>query len=500
MPGSVLLIAVLDADQRRLFNRMLGSTAHHIVYTEEGPDAIDRFVEVKPDLVIAHAELTDEDGGALFPRIREEQSGNVTPLVLLGERINDNEALARRVQQADADGYLPLPFDRRTLLESIMPLLTFGRPRSPEMLEQDALDDGPEPTTHVGDRNPEPVTVPADDSVSPTPMLGTQPSTDLLPVAVVRLATDEEIAEGEVPDVMVVPASDAEDLPDAAFGHSQDTLVGVNPFAEGQAAHGAEDAFAGERGGEAGRAPDAATAAKIGAEVRAGVPVSAPQVTPENEPRARPKPRSDLSRKPVSERRLESRRGSGAASELRREEPAPAAEGDPLAEPRIPDGAPERAALLAEPSFAGSSSGVVPRGDLLEERRREGTPSAVRPSAEHEGARRGLDEAQLGRRIAKRVHTTFERMASSDHFEILGVDRNAPEETVRLAYLDLSLEFHPDRFFQLRSGDLKEKIYAIYRRIADAYAVLSDERRRAAYIAMLDDGRPRRPREREPRA
>jgi curved DNA-binding protein CbpA len=134
---------------------------------------------------------------------------------------------------------------------------------------------------------------------------------------------------------------------------------------------------------------------------------------------------------------------------------------------------------------------------LIQELPRDATPSASdRNAVMHEsaasGVRRGLDESQLGKRLAKRVRTMFRLLDEVDYYQILGIDPEAPNDVLRTAYFDLSLEFHPDRFFLLRSGDLKEKIYAIYRRITEAYGVLSDARRRAAYDAARRSTREKR--------
>jgi hypothetical protein len=148
----------------------------------------------------------------------------------------------------------------------------------------------------------------------------------------------------------------------------------------------------------------------------------------------------------------------------------------------IPDRADSNHDPLEEPPISNRGD-TSEKARLIEEPQLEGTPSSDRrhPGQNGTGARRGLDESQLGKRLAKRVRTMFRLLDEVDYYQMLSVDPQAPEMVLKRAYFDLSLEFHPDRFFLLRSGDLKEKIYAIYRRITEAYTVLSDERRRRAY-------------------
>lgn len=154
-----------------------------------------------------------------------------------------------------------------------------------------------------------------------------------------------------------------------------------------------------------------------------------------------------------------------------------------LVAPRIPD-------PLEEPriTLSSASSPEVSKSHLIQEVPRETTPSssddrrlsAIRRRAEGK-ERRGLDESQLGKRLAKRVRKVHGLLEEVDYYQLLGVEADASPAAIQTAYFDLSLEFHPDRFFLLRSGDLKEKIYFIYRRLHEAYRVLSDPDRRGTY-------------------
>ena len=61
-----------------------------------------------------------------------------------------------------------------------------------------------------------------------------------------------------------------------------------------------------------------------------------------------------------------------------------------------------------------------------------------------------------------------------DYYEILGVPRNATKEQIKEAYRRLALQYHPDRN---KSPDAEEK----FKEISEAYAVLSDDEKRAQY-------------------
>ncbi|HTA46740.1 MAG TPA: molecular chaperone DnaJ [Bryobacteraceae bacterium] len=69
-----------------------------------------------------------------------------------------------------------------------------------------------------------------------------------------------------------------------------------------------------------------------------------------------------------------------------------------------------------------------------------------------------------------------------DYYEVLGVDRGAGEQDLKSAYRKLALQYHPDR----NPGDheAEEK----FKEAAEAYSVLSDAQKRAAYDAYGHQG------------
>jgi len=66
-------------------------------------------------------------------------------------------------------------------------------------------------------------------------------------------------------------------------------------------------------------------------------------------------------------------------------------------------------------------------------------------------------------------------MAKRDYYEVLGVDRNAPEAELKKAYRRLAMKYHPDR----TSDDAGAE--ARFKEAKEAYDVLSNARKRAAY-------------------
>ncbi len=65
--------------------------------------------------------------------------------------------------------------------------------------------------------------------------------------------------------------------------------------------------------------------------------------------------------------------------------------------------------------------------------------------------------------------------AKRDYYEILGVDRGADDQTLKSSYRKLAMKYHPDR----NPDDAKAE--EMFKEAAEAYGVLSDAQKRAAY-------------------
>jgi len=68
-------------------------------------------------------------------------------------------------------------------------------------------------------------------------------------------------------------------------------------------------------------------------------------------------------------------------------------------------------------------------------------------------------------------------MSKRDYYEVLGVSKNASEAEIKKAYRRLAMKHHPDR----NTGDKAESAEANFKEAKQAYEVLSDSQKRAAY-------------------
>jgi molecular chaperone DnaJ len=70
-------------------------------------------------------------------------------------------------------------------------------------------------------------------------------------------------------------------------------------------------------------------------------------------------------------------------------------------------------------------------------------------------------------------------MAKRDYYEILGVPKNATEDDIKKAYRKLAMKHHPDR--NQGEGDDTKKAEEKFKEAKEAYEMLSDAAKRAAY-------------------
>ena len=66
-------------------------------------------------------------------------------------------------------------------------------------------------------------------------------------------------------------------------------------------------------------------------------------------------------------------------------------------------------------------------------------------------------------------------VSKRDYYEVLGVGREAGEGDIKASYRKLALRFHPDR--NPDDPEAEEK----FKEASEAYSVLSDAQKRAAY-------------------
>jgi DnaJ-class molecular chaperone len=85
--------------------------------------------------------------------------------------------------------------------------------------------------------------------------------------------------------------------------------------------------------------------------------------------------------------------------------------------------------------------------------------------------------------LARLVDALFERLDASTYYQLLDVPFEAERAAIQQAFHQRSLALHPDRHARLRAvaPHAFEKINSVYKRISEAYKVLSNVSQRHEY-------------------
>jgi tetratricopeptide (TPR) repeat protein len=87
----------------------------------------------------------------------------------------------------------------------------------------------------------------------------------------------------------------------------------------------------------------------------------------------------------------------------------------------------------------------------------------------------------------------FESSLDRSYFELLSVSRDTEAKEIKRAYFTLSKVFHPDRYFRKELGHFKERLEKIFRKLVEAYELLSDPMTRAELERSLGPAPPPEP-------
>lgn len=90
-----------------------------------------------------------------------------------------------------------------------------------------------------------------------------------------------------------------------------------------------------------------------------------------------------------------------------------------------------------------------------------------------------VDEGELDASLEIAVETQrrildFESKLGASYHDVLGVDLKAETKEIKKAYFKLSKEFHPDKYFCKEIGAYAKRLEVIFKRILEAYELLSD--------------------------
>ena len=93
----------------------------------------------------------------------------------------------------------------------------------------------------------------------------------------------------------------------------------------------------------------------------------------------------------------------------------------------------------------------------------------------------------------KKVDDLYSNLERLTPHQLLDLDDNTDEETVKKNYYRLTREFHPDRYFSAADPSIKDKLTSIFDALTNAYAMLGGAKRPADFAAAAERQKNRIP-------
>lgn len=97
------------------------------------------------------------------------------------------------------------------------------------------------------------------------------------------------------------------------------------------------------------------------------------------------------------------------------------------------------------------------------------------------------EDLPLEETIRRELICLSEQLDALNHFEFFGVDPDASQREIKMAYFRLSKRYHPDKHFGDDIGAFEEMLESIFQRVTKAYRTLSDPNNREAYEAEIEE-------------
>ncbi len=113
---------------------------------------------------------------------------------------------------------------------------------------------------------------------------------------------------------------------------------------------------------------------------------------------------------------------------------------------------------------------AAPRPDPLPAKRGEGEPGAA-PASDLPALR-----------------ATYARLEKADHFEVLGVKREASPAQIKAAYFQLARTYHPDAAPRGDPPEARKLRADIFAKVSEAWGVLGEDENRTRYLEQLESG------------
>jgi DnaJ-class molecular chaperone len=101
-----------------------------------------------------------------------------------------------------------------------------------------------------------------------------------------------------------------------------------------------------------------------------------------------------------------------------------------------------------------------------------------------------MSKSGMGELVSE-VARLNDKIEELSYYDFLAVSTKTDYIGIRDAFYTRAQLFHPDRFVAMQGESVKKAVYAVYKRMTEAYQVLSDPELRATYDQALGRGEKR---------
>ena len=119
MPANILIVDDY-ADNRELLRLMLEGAGHRVREAEDGHAGVEMANAETPDLILVDLAMPKLDGWGVLRQLRAQESTRLTPCVAVTASAEFEMA---QLPSQGFDAYLPKPFRRSELIETVERLL-----------------------------------------------------------------------------------------------------------------------------------------------------------------------------------------------------------------------------------------------------------------------------------------------------------------------------------------------------------------------------------------
>jgi curved DNA-binding protein CbpA len=86
------------------------------------------------------------------------------------------------------------------------------------------------------------------------------------------------------------------------------------------------------------------------------------------------------------------------------------------------------------------------------------------------------------------LEALVKKLVGQDHFEVLGLKRDAPAAAIKAAYFQLAKTYHPDAIPVGAPTDVRKLCADVFGKVSEAWSVLGEDASRVAYLEALKSG------------